>query len=148
MSKFQRFVDADGRVSRSLTDEVEPVYPRRNCPRRSSFDPGVEVPIPISALLQRMTVFDCDPTVFAPTRVTFERLPLETFALYPMAVLFVPPVFPLSAEYPIEVLLFHWLFIKACTPCAVLFDQPLEFLSASTQTAVLNDPVLLFWCAH
>ncbi len=107
LSKFHILVDAAGSVSRSVA--VPPEYPRRNCPRRSSFDHGVLVLIPISALLQRMTVFDCDHIAFAPMSVTFERFPLETFALYPIAVLLLPHVFDVSAIVPTAVLLLHVL---------------------------------------
>ena len=44
LSRFHILLVRLGRVKRSV--EVPPEYPRRNCPRRSSFDPGVEVPMP------------------------------------------------------------------------------------------------------
>ncbi len=76
--------------------------------------------------------------------MTFERFPLETLALYPIAVLFDPPVLVVRAPAPTAVLFDHVLLYSADAPIAVLLAPVVLELSAHCQNAELLSHLLLF----
>src|SRR6516164_8051224 len=104
--------------------------------------------ITVTAVLPKRILLLALTRLPAPMAVAFTRLPADTSALDPLAVLLLPVVLFASAACPLAVLALPVVLPESAkVPLAVLLAPVVLFASAACPLAVLALPVVLFWSA-
>jgi len=104
--------------------------------------------ITVTAVLPKRILLLALTRLPAPMAVAFTRLPADTSALDPLAVLLLPVVLFASAAFPLAVLALPVVLPESAkVPLAVLLAPVVLPESAACPLAVLALPVVLFWSA-
>src|SRR6516225_2705337 len=104
--------------------------------------------ITVTAVLPKRILLLALTRLPAPMAVAFTRLPADTSALDPLAVLALPVVLFASAAFPLAVLALPVVLPESAkVPLAVLLAPVVLPESAACPLAVLALPVVLFWSA-